>query len=552
VRRAVLALLVIGGLAALRPDVSLGAAAALRALAPPAGGPTSAGPASGVTGTESGTQATGETQLPGGDFALRKSVMTVGQAGPVDPKTYVLGPGDVLQLELWGRLTRTALFEVSPEGKIFLTGGGPLDVAGHTLAWAQDQATQLAAETFRGVHADLRLIRLRTFRVYVAGLVNRQGPVDVTPVNRASEAVAFCGLADGAGRRNVELRRRSGARLRVDLDLFDLAGRQDLDPVLEDGDMIIVPRGVEFVTMGGAFRGPRRFDLAPGDSLSTLLRLAGGLLPSASRERALFLRFVSPTEQESTWLDVSAIEAGRQNPLLRDGDAIFAFFVSGYHEVTSVEVYGEVLHPGTYPIQIGKDRLSDVLRWTGGFRPMANRSAIYLVRSTPDLAPDVEFDRLLRLSRSEMTESEHAAFRTRLAERKNVFRVDYERIAKPNSDLDPLMLSHDVIRVEPLLPTIRVDGEVKRPGLVEYEPKRKWLEYIELAGGFTDRAAIGAARVSRAGTGQVIKAGTARTIEPGDFIWVPERHDLDAWALFKDVVAIAAQLSVIVLAVRPR
>jgi len=106
--------------------------------------------------------------------------------------------------------------------------------------------------------------------------------------------------------------------------------------------------------------------------------------------------------------------------------------------------------------------------------------------------------------------------------------------------------------VEPLLPTIRVDGEVKRPGLVEYEPKRKWLEYIELAGGFTDRAAIGAARVSRAGTGQVIKAGTARTIEPGDFIWVPERHDLDAWGLFKDVVAIAAQLSVIVLAVRPR
>jgi hypothetical protein len=66
--------------------------------------------------------------------------MTVGQAGPVDPKTYVLGPGDVLQLELWGRLTRTALFEVSPEGKIFLTGGGPLDVAGHTLEWAQQEA----------------------------------------------------------------------------------------------------------------------------------------------------------------------------------------------------------------------------------------------------------------------------------------------------------------------------------------------------------------------------------------------------------------------------
>jgi protein involved in polysaccharide export with SLBB domain len=183
---------------------------------------------------------------------------------------------------------------------------------------------------------------------------------------------------------------------------------------------------------------------------------------------------------------------------------------------------------------------------------MANRSSIYLVRASDDVGPDVEFDRLLRLSRSEMTESEHTAFRTRLAERKNVFRVDYEQLIKPKSDVDPLLRAGDLVRVEPLLLSVRVDGEVKRPGLVEYAPRRKWSTYIELVGGFTDRAAIGAVRVSRSGTGQVIKAATAREIQPGDFIWVPERHDLDAWALFKDIVTIAAQLSVIVLAVRPR
>ena len=50
----------------------------------------------------------------------------------------------------------------------------------------------------------------------------------------------------------------------------------------------------------------------------------------------------------------------------------------------------------------------------------------------------------------------------------------------------------------------------------------------------------------------MIKVGSAKTIQPGDFMWVPERHDLDSWGLFKDIVTIAAQLSVIVLAVRPR
>lgn len=513
--------------------------------------PTQAGRAgAGGSMPEASSQPSSESQA--GEFALRKSALSIGQAGPVDPRTYMLGPGDVLQLELWGRLTRTVLFEVSPDGKIFLTGAGPLEVAGRTLAWTQERTAELVAGAFRGVQADLRLVRLRTFRVYVAGLVSRQGAVDVTPVTRASEAISSVGLAAGASRRNIEIRRRSGARLRLDLDSFDLGGRQDLDPLLEDGDVLMVPRGVEFASLRGAFKNPRTFELVKGDSLSTLLRLTGGLLPSASRERALFIRFTSATERESSWIGVPAIESGAANPVLRDGDALFAFYVSGYHEVTSVEAYGEVLHPGTYPITLGKDRLSDLIRWTDGFRPMANRASIYLVRTSEGLGSDVEFDRLLRLSRSEMTESEHAAFRTRLAERKNVFRVDYDLISKSDRDVDPLLRPGDVVRVEPLLLTVRVDGEVKRPGLVEYAPHRRWSDYVELVGGFTDRAALGAVRVSRAGTGQVIKAGSVKAIQPGDFIWVPERHDLDAWALFKDLVTIAAQLSVIVLAIRPR
>jgi protein involved in polysaccharide export with SLBB domain len=533
-------------------SASAAGAQSLQGVGPSSTGRATGGGSTTDGATETGSQPSGETQLPAGEFALRKSTLTIGQAGPVDPAKYVLGPGDVLQLELWGRVTRTALFEVSPDGKIFLTGAGPLQVAGRTLAWTQERAAERVAATFRGVQADLRLVRLRTFRVYVAGLVNRQGAADVTPISRASEAVTSAGLASGASRRNIEIRRRSGARLRLDLDSFDLGGSQDLDPLLEDGDVLMVPRGVEFASLRGAFRNPRTFELVTGDSLSTLFRLTGGLLPSASRERALFIRFTSATVRESTWLSVPAIESGAANPVLRDGDALFAFFVSGYHEVHSVEAYGEVVHPGTYPITLGKDRLSDLIRWTDGLRPMANRSSIYLVRTSDDRGPDVEFDRLLRLSRSEMTESEHAAFRTRLAERKNVFRVDYDLISKPGGDVDPLLHPGDIVRVEPLLLTVRVDGEVKRPGLVEYAPRRRWSDYIDLVGGFTDRAALGAVRVSRSGTGQVIKAGSVKDIQPGDFIWVPERHDLDAWALFKDVVTIAAQLSVIVLAIRPR
>ena len=538
-------------------SLSLAAGLALALSAPPLGAQTLPDYDQSLTARtmarmrrEGGTRLSSEADLPSGEFELRKSSLAIGQAGPVDPATYVLGPGDVMQLELWGSLVRTVLFEVSPDGKVFLSGAGPLAVAGHTLAWAQERTARMVAETFRGVHSDLRLVRLRTFRIYCAGFVNRQGAVEASPVTRASEALSSVGIAPMGSRRNIEVRRRSGVRLRVDLDLFDLGGRQDFDPLVEDGDVLVVPRAVEFAHLRGAFKNPRTFELVKGDSLSTLFRLAGGLLPSASRSQALLVRFTAPTARESLWLDAASIDSGDVNPVMRDGDALFAFFVSGFHEVPSVEIVGEVTHPGTYPMTLGKDRLSDLIGWAGGFRPQANRSAIHLVRSADNQATDVEFERLLRLSRSEMTESEYAAFRTRLAERKNSFRVDYDRLVKSDPDVDPLLSPQDVVRVDPLLLTVRVDGEVKRPGLVDYAPKRPWNEYVQLAGGFTDRAASSRVRVSRSGTGQVIKAKSARAIQPGDFIWVPERQDVNAWVVFRDVVAVAGQVAVIVLATR--
>ena len=64
---------------------------------------------------------------------LLQTLQSIVQSGPVDPKTYVLGPGDVLELDLWGKLSRSILLPVSPEGTIFLPGSGSLMVAGRTL-----------------------------------------------------------------------------------------------------------------------------------------------------------------------------------------------------------------------------------------------------------------------------------------------------------------------------------------------------------------------------------------------------------------------------------
>jgi protein involved in polysaccharide export with SLBB domain len=234
---------------------------------------------------------------------------------------------------------------------------------------------------------------------------------------------------------------------------------------------------------------------------------------------------------------------------LRDGDRVFIQYRAEYHELPTVGIVGEIERPGAYPIVLGRDRLSTVIAAAGGFRPQANRSSVYLVRESVGgsaVGGDPEFDRLARLSRNEMTESEYTKLETMLAQRKNNFRVDWNRLQAGNTDLDPLLQNNDVIRVERLVPSVRVEGQVKRPGFVDYEPGRSLGEYIQLAGGFTERSARNTVRVSRALTGQVIPARSLKNVQPGDFIWVPERRDVDAWAAFRDIVTVAGQVAVII------
>ena len=474
-----------------------------------------------------------------------------GQAGPVDPEAYRLGPGDVLQLDLWGRLARTELLEVSPEGKLFLSGSGSINVAGETLAATRRRVLDLVSRTFRDVRADLLLVRLRELKIYVSGSVGRPGAFGATAVTRVSEILALAGLDADASRRNVAIRHLDGTTTRADLALFECTGRSKLNPFLMDGDLVMVPRRTTLLEANGAVMRPGHFEWAPGDSLSTLLALAGGLVPSTARDRMLLVRFNGASHRDSIWLDGAAVVSGDRNPEMSDGDRFFAYYIADWHQLPLVGIYGEVVRPGAYPIQVGHDHLGDVIGWAGGLSPRANRAAVHLIRSVGGSTDtDPEFDRLVRLSRADMTESEYAVFQTKLSERRNSFRVDFDRVQRGGEKLDPLLREEDVIRVDPMVLSVRVEGQVRNPGLVEYRAGRSLDEYVHLAGGYTDRASSGSIRVSRSLTGQVIPAKGLKGIEAGDFVWVPERRDIPKWQIFRDVLTVAGQVALIVVAVR--
>ena len=179
----------------------------------------------------------------------------------------------------------------------------------------------------------------------------------------------------------------------------------------------------------------------------------------------------------------------------------------------------------------------------------ADSASVLLFRARPAAAPDMEFDRLSRLSRSEMTSSEYATFQTRLAGLSPDFRVDLRKVAAGGAS-DPLLTNGDRIVVSRVVRSVRVDGQVLRPGVVDLKSGEPWSYYVKQCGGTTTRAAKSQVRITRASSGQTLPAKETDVPLAGDFLWVPERADNPAWPYIRDSILIMAQLATVAIAFR--
>jgi polysaccharide export outer membrane protein len=475
-------------------------------------------------------------------------------AGPVDPKIYRVGPGDLIQIQVAGRTSRNWLLQVGPEGYLLIPGTGSTSVSGMTLERARAQIVKVVESRFRGVDVDVRLARPRTFQIYLTGQVKSPGTTQAIGSSRVADVLMEGTLLDNASRRRIEVAHMDGTREAADLVIFTRTGDQSANPWLRDGDIISVPVAVEWIWAQGAVGRPAQFELGLHDSLLTLFHLAGDPIPAAEVDKALLVRWKDPGRPDSLWLRLDDVYSRRVNPELRDGDRLYVYYLPQYHVQHEVFLYGEVARPGVYPIAEGKQRLTDLIRAAGGFLPTADLTAIRIHRTNPN-APtegekDPELDRLLHLPREQLTSSEYARLITGLASLREDYRVDWTRLNSAPKDLDLLLRNGDLVRVDRLVSSVRVDGAVRRPGILSFRPGLRIRDYIDQAGGMTEKAWASQIRVTRAVTGQTLPANNVPSLDPGDFVWVPERPDKTAWDHIGAILTALAQLATVVIAVR--
>jgi len=407
--------------------------------------------------------------------------------------------------------------------------------------------------------------------VWIDGEVRNPGQFTTAGQAHVRDAIYLAGgVSPGAAMDSAQVFRtgKDGTKTILSVNLADaLAGSATANILLEPHDRIIIHRNVAEVDppsvyVKGDVTNPGRYPLAANMNVQSLVRLAGGLKPSAYSESAILThqegKETGVSGSTSVDINLTAAMAGRadQDKLLLNGDVLTVRQNPNWNDLgATVTLRGEVQHPGTYGIGPGES-LSSVLEKAGGFTSQAYPYGIVLTRrevrdlelhSHQDLVTRVKAEETqlkalpendadqknLKLTAIAQTETTLTQLQTNLPVGRVVIHTSPDEKSFDRRAAGTPLRNGDVIIVPKKPNYVVVQGQIFNPTAVGFVAGRSANWYLGQAGGFTQLADKKAAFVIRA-DGSVLSAKNNNSsmwsgnpmdsvLMPGDMIVVPER-----------------------------
>lgn len=528
---------------------------------------------------------TGRIRLPAGEEVER---LRISQDREIDPQVYIVGPGDAMQLYIWGEFDLSYMLQVDPEGNVLIATVGSLHVSGLTLSEAKRQIHHAAQSKYPGVDVTISLVSMRFFTAYLTGAVLREGSFVVNPTTRISDLIERAGgyldelrgrtieeevagkkvtrvrqiQTRPTGRRSIQLLHGDGSAENVDLEMFHATGGVKHNPYVRMGDVVHVGYRRGEVYIHGEVNRTGTYEYLEGDTLGDLIDLAKGVRTDVPLERVEVWRFVGSTEEPEVVVLGDAADGG--GPLSLDGvrgfelrpkDMVLVRGRVGWQRVPTVWISGQVQLSGRYRIVPQLTRLMDVIEQAGGLREDASLIGAKVVRMRLRGVRDPELERLAALQRvtglADMSPEDRAYLKTKGREERGRVAVDFERLFYQSDEEQNILLeSGDVIFIPERRRTISISGQVKKPGLVDFEDGQTVSFYLEKAGGYSYGANQGGARLIKSRSGVRERLQGDLLVEAGDEIWVPEKEYRDWWALFQGTMRTMAEALTLVILVR--
>jgi len=248
-------------------------------------------------------------------------VSAVPQTNAPVPNDYIIGPGDSLKLQLYGKETGSYELNVNNEGNVAIPELGPLSIAGTSYSEAKQLILQKYEQQKIGVQAFITMGQLKTIQVFLVGEVYRPGTLTLNSLSTVTTALFNSGGVSNIGSlRNIEVKRNG--KTVTTFDLYDLIvyGNTENDIRLQQGDVIFVPTVAKIVSIEGEVRRPAIYELTSNESFDDLLTLAGGLMPNANKKSIQLVR--NDIVKGLTILSLNSNDKNQRSAKLTNGDFV--------------------------------------------------------------------------------------------------------------------------------------------------------------------------------------------------------------------------------------
>ncbi len=378
------------------------------------------------------------------------------------PKSYILGPGDVIYVDIYGQSEQYYEATVNPDGFVLLDNIGPVSVSGKSIEEATGIIKNRVSRYYPGLSGSnpstflqVTLGNVRTIKVNILGEVRLPGTFTLSAFSTVFNALYAAGGPNESGTmRAIQLIR--GNKLIAEIDVYELLvkGTADLDKQLQDQDVIFVPPFSSRVKINGEIKRPMTFEVGTEDTFDDLILFAGGFSDEAFKERVAISRITG--NQRS----ISDVYQNQFNLfILKGGDEITVGRILNRYS-NRVQIKGAVYREGTFALTEGLT-LSQLIKNAEGLRGDAYTAQASILRNKEDLSTEM-------------------------------IQVNLKAVLEGSAP-DVILKKEDVVRISSIYDIqneqyVQILGEVKRPGTYPYSESMKVEELIIMAGGLQESA----------------------------------------------------------------
>ncbi len=390
------------------------------------------------------------------------------------PEVYVLGPGDELQIEIWGAAVSNVASVIGKDGSISVPDLGPVYVAGMRLSAAESYLKEQLGRIYSGLSDSnpdtflkVSISRIKGVSVNVSGEVTTPGVYTVPSLASIPSVLYMAGgVSDRGSVRNVTLYRHS--RKIADFDLYDFLfkGQFDENLRLQDGDVISVAAYDNVATITGAVARPMRYEMTESETVKDLLTYAGGFILESQRTSVNVYR---RSATGNTSIDVP--ESDFASFRLQDGDRVSVRSYNALDQNT-VSIIGPVKYPGAYALGDDIGDLASLIKSAGGLVESAYTGKGQISRKDKNRQPE-----FLTFDLSQVLEGGMV-------------------IALQREDIVTLY-SHDDMSSDRF---VTIDGAVEKPGVYSYRDSLTVGRLINDAEGLSLDAYIARGQITREGS----------------------------------------------------